>query len=338
MKRFVFRLAALCLGLSLTLILLEAALRIVGGPAPPPPPSAAVREVVGGAGHLPHHRPDPELKPTAKPFRIVGLGDSFTWGAGVFHADTYPQRLEVLLERISDGDLDVQLEMRARPGWNTSQEVEALEDGPPTEKPDLLLLGYCLNDAELPRRKGNDDLEDPLPRREPTGVSAFFYGKSRIYRRLRDRLESARQRRAFSRYYHGIYERVGWENTRQALDDLQSFAAQENIPVVGLIFPIFDQQLGPGYPYADLHGLVATELEKRDFRVIDLLPAYQGIDARRLAVEPFTDPHPNELAHRIASQVLAKYLLEENLVPIDGEKIFWKSIDLTPTQERETRP
>ena len=332
MKRLVFRLAALCLGLLFTVLVLEMALRIIGGNEEAPPLSAAVREVLGRGGHLPHHRPDPTPKATAAAFRIAGLGDSFTWGAGVFHADTYPQRLEVLLERIAGGDLDVELEMRVRPGWNTRQQVKALERRPLFHEPDLIILGYCLNDAELPRRQGNEDLEEPLERRQPQGVSAALYGKSRIYRQLLDRYESGRQRRAFGRYYHGLYERIGWQQTKEAFDDLKKFAAEKDVPLIALIFPIFDQQLGPGYQYADLHELVGTELESRGFRVIDLLPAYQGIDARRLAVDPFTDPHPNELAHRIASQVLAKYLLDEDLVPIDPEKVFWKSIDLAVTK------
>jgi hypothetical protein len=51
------------------------------------------------------------------------------------------------------------------------------------------------------------------------------------------------------------------------------------------------------------------------------LPAYAGIDAVRLAVEPFSDPHPNELAHRIASQYLVDYLVREGLTPITVEEL-----------------
>jgi hypothetical protein len=52
--------------------------------------------------------------------------------------------------------------------------------------------------------------------------------------------------------------------------------------------------------------------------VLDLLRTYRGIDARRLAVTPFTDPHPSELAHRIAADRLVKYLLKNGLIPAPG--------------------
>lgn len=320
----------------MTVVLVEIAGRILDrGPAEAPR-SVAVRESHRGPGHLPHHRPLPVPEEDARTFRILVLGDSFSWGAGVFPQDAYPRRLEVLLERLAGGALDVELLPYTRPGWNTSQEVRALELKPPAEAPDLILLGYCLNDAELPRRQGNDDIEGPLLRRSPEGVKAALYEHSRIYRRIWDRLESRRQRRAFHRYYHALYERTGWRSTQEALDGLRGLASQWKVPVVAAIFPIFDQQLGPGYDYADLHELVGRALRERGFRTVDLLPAYRGVDAQRLAVEPFTDPHPNELAHRIASQALANYLLEKNLVPIDGESAKSRKIDLTVSSERKT--
>ena len=55
---------------------------------------------------------------------------------------------------------------------------------------------------------------------------------------------------------------------------------------------------------------VAAAAKGLDLPVLDLLPAYAGIDARRLAAEAFTNPHPNELAHRIAAQELSGYILE----------------------------
>ena len=43
---------------------------------------------------------------------------------------------------------------------------------------------------------------------------------------------------------------------------------------------------------------------------VDLLSLYDGVETRRLVVTPFTDAHPNELAHRIAADFLAARVLE----------------------------
>ncbi|MCB1035605.1 MAG: SGNH/GDSL hydrolase family protein [Acidobacteria bacterium] len=337
MKRFLFRLFALLLGLGLTVAVLELGLRITGrGSGGELPPSVAVQESHRGPGHLPHQRTLPHPGEEAQPFRILVLGDSFTWGAGIFHEDSYPRRLERLLERASDDTVDVELDLYTRPGWNTVQEVRSLELAPPAQRPDLILLGYCLNDVEQARRQGNEDLEEALLRRQPEAFEGFLLAHSRIYRAIWNRLESARQRHAFVRYYHELYEREGWRQAQGAMDRLQSFAREEGAPVVAVVFPIFDQQLDGGYRYADLHRKVGEALAKRGFRVVDLLSAYRGVDAHRLAVEPFTDPHPNELGHRIASQVLAQYLLDEGLVPIDPAGVHPKSLDLTVTSERKS--
>ena len=71
----------------------------------------------------------------------------------------------------------------------------------------------------------------------------------------------------------------------------------------------------PGEPLSET---VRRELrEEAGLEVLDLLRFYEGVDARRLAVVPFSDPHPNELAHRIAADAIAEYLIERRMVPAD---------------------
>jgi len=188
-------------------------------------------------------------------------------------------------------------------------------------RPQLMVLGYCLNDAELRMQRGNDDIFDALARRRPRGsVSSRLYRRSRLLRMIWDRLENSRQRRAFNRYYHALYERRGWEVTQEALDGFRQLSREREVPLVSAVFPIFDQQLDHSYSYRDLHQTVMAAMEERDIPALDLLPAYRGVDATRLALEPFTDPHPGELAHRIASQHLAAFLVDQEVVPITQEQ------------------
>lgn len=320
MKGLAMRLAAMLLGLALAWAMLEVAFRVVGGGLGAKPRSVAINEPHQSPNDKPHHRYPPKPPRWGERFELLVVGDSFTWGAGVYHQDIWARRLESLLERM-DRRLDVELRLISRPGWNTAQELAEARLAVRRRRPDLLLLGYCINDAEPRLQLGNEDVRHEVKRRRPAGIAAFLHRHSRLARVLWERLENSRQRRAFDHYYHALYERQGWDAARQALDGFRQLAWEEKLAVVVAVFPVFDQQLDAGYSYRDLHTKVMAALAERDLPAVDLLPAYAGIDTVRLAVEPFSDPHPNELAHRIASQYLADHLVRQGLVPISVEQL-----------------
>lgn len=83
-------------------------------------------------------------------FRIVGLGDSVMFGWGVPDGADY---LSVLEARLREQDPAATWEVvnTAVPGYNTSLEVATLEEKALRFKPDLVVVGYCDNDIELPR-------------------------------------------------------------------------------------------------------------------------------------------------------------------------------------------
>src|SRR5262245_18833039 len=87
--------------------------------------------------------------PLAKPAgvrRLLSLGDSFAWGAGIEFDDTYGQRLERQLPRRRREAWEVvQL---ALPGMNTVDEASQLHEEGLAYEPDLVMVGYVLNDSE----------------------------------------------------------------------------------------------------------------------------------------------------------------------------------------------
>ncbi len=311
------RLAAVVLGLAVAVALLETTLRLTDSP---PPRLTGVVEEYRVPVDAPHFRETVSPEPDAASFRIWVIGDSFTWGDGIYSPDSWGRRLEYLIESV-DRSVDIELSTVSRPGWNTMQELAAVEERFDDYDTDLLVLGYCINDAESRRRYGLEDIVEPLVFRPPKGLLVEgLYRASRLFRVGYERLERARQRRALRRYYREIYERPGWQRTREALDGFRELAWNRGVPLVAAVFPVFDQQIDEGYDYRDLHRLVMTELRLRDIPAIDLRHAYRGIDARRLAVDPFADPHPNELAHRIAAQTVARFLIENRLTPLDPQQ------------------
>ena len=60
------------------------------------------------------------------------------------------------------------------------------------------------------------------------------------------------------------------------------------------------------YPFADVHGAVATACRGAGVAFVDLLPAFEGQDAETLWVHP-SDHHPNARAHALAAEALRAF-------------------------------
>ena len=80
----------------------------------------------------------------AKTYRILCLGDSVTWGLGVEEDEAFPQQLE----RLAYGRTGPSVEVSDMgiPGYNSIQEVELVRTRALSYQPDLLVIGYVLND------------------------------------------------------------------------------------------------------------------------------------------------------------------------------------------------
>jgi hypothetical protein len=81
--------------------------------------------------------------------RVVALGDSQTFGAGIGADETWPAVLEETLR--VDGDLGpVEVMNCSVQGYDSEQSAAALETRWIEFDPDLVLLGYFVNDPPLP--------------------------------------------------------------------------------------------------------------------------------------------------------------------------------------------
>jgi hypothetical protein len=154
-------------------------------------------------------------------------------------------------------------------------------------------------------------------RRPPRGWARWLYRRSFLFDLVWDRLENTRQRHAYRDHYELLHssEHPGWKRTRVAMKAMADLARDDGVPAVLVIFPVFDFERLETYAYADIHQIVGRAAHRAGYRVLDLLPTYRGVEGRRLPVVPFTDAHPNELAHRMAAESIARFLRQERLVP-----------------------
>jgi hypothetical protein len=208
----------------------------------------------------------------------------------------------------------------SHPGWSTIHETRSLTNELDRLSPDLLVLSFVLNDPEPAQRGPREENWGPLETRVPeTGPSRFLFRHSRIFGLLWTGLENRRLRRELDAYYHKLFEGQTWIDCRWALRRIRAASYERGIPMVLVVFPLFQGQMDSTYPYLDLHARVRAMEDTLGVPVLDLFETYRGVDGRRLAVVPFTDAHPSELAHRLAADAILEFLLEKGLVPLQSE-------------------
>lgn len=244
--------------------------------------------------------------------RVVALGDSFSWGTRVEFDDAWPQRLERGLTRQRGERWEVV--NLSRPGMNTVEQAEQLASEGLAYDPDLVVLGYCLNDSEddaaAEVRRARDWEEQARERR---ARGRRLVDRSALYRMVSGRLRALRENRLRIAAYRSQYapDYPGWIAGQKALGRMAELCKEKKIPLVVMIFPLFGNPLDDGYPFPEIHAAVARAVADTGWaRPLDLLPSYRGLDWRNLVVDGPNDEHPNEIAHRIAASALISALDE----------------------------
>lgn len=237
--------------------------------------------------------------------RALCLGDSFTWGTGVLFDDAWPQRLERLLAR--DRGEAWQAVNLGEPGLNTVQEAAKLDAEGFAYGPDVVVLGYVLNDSEdanaAEARRAADWVEEQRAAGPPS-----FLDRSALLRLVRGRVRATVENRRRIEGFRSMYaeDYAGWVAGRRALKAIAGMCRERGVPLVVAIFPLFGNPLDARYPFAEAHARVEQAAGESGARVVDLLPHYRGLDWRLLVVDGAADEHPNEIAQRIASLAIER--------------------------------
>lgn len=242
--------------------------------------------------------------------RVVALGDSFAWGIGVERDDAYSQRLERGLRRLRGETWEVV--NLALPGMNTVDHLAKLSEEGFAYSPDVVLLGYVLNDSEDP---ASAEARRAAEWTKPHFPPQLLWAHSAFYRFVGTRLWATSQNRRRVSGYLSMYadEAPGWVAGRRALRSVGALCRERGVPFVVAIFPLFGNPLDHGYPFQEIHEKVARAATDAGAKVVDLLPVYSGVRPALLVVDGANDEHPNEIAHRIAARALLHAV--DDLVP-----------------------
>lgn len=243
-------------------------------------------------------------------YRVLGLGDSFLFGYGVHYEDIYFARLEGQI-REELPQLRVETINTGVKGTNTVFQANLLRQRALRYNPDMVILNFVLNDIDRMVqyqgiRSAGEWNEITSSFLEPDTLSKWsnLWGWGRLrWRRLSTEGE----------YVDATIEGYAeddpkWQECKSALFDIAAACRNQDIPLLVVIFPFF-HHLDSDYPFQPIHENLHQFLDREGFRYLDLRETYRPFHGPELWVHP-TDLHPNKLAHGIAAEAIAKYLVE----------------------------
>ncbi|HET9314134.1 MAG TPA: hypothetical protein VFQ51_01045, partial [Vicinamibacteria bacterium] len=200
-------------------------------------------------------------------------------------------------------------------GMNTVDQAAQLADEGLAYGPDVVLLGFVLNDSEDAQAAETRRVEDWVRERE---ARPGVLDRSALFRLVAGRVRATMENRRRITGYRSMYapNAPGWVASRDALARMGALCRERGVPFVVAIFPLFGNPLDDSYPFTEVHATVAQAAAAAGARVVDLLPAYRGLRWDLLVVDGVDDEHPNEIAHRIAAQALLKAL--DDVIPSTG--------------------
>jgi len=267
----------------------------------------------------------PLITPQKPPgvFRILGLGDSFTFAVGVREHDTFLRRLESQLNvaRPAGGDAPTfQVLNAGTQGYNIQDEVLYLEHRWLALAPDLVLVNFYLNDAYADNTFLN--MGEALGIYvKPQGVGRLSYVVDLVQHQWAVR----RQRRETEGYYLKSFFKkadkyvddpaslsIDWQQSRDALAHAVELGNQHGFRVALVIWPEL-YELEGDYPFVPIHKLVRETCGRLGIPALDLLDTFRGHKSATLWVHP-SDHHPNEEANRLAADAIARLLREQHLL------------------------
>lgn len=239
--------------------------------------------------------------------RIVGIGDSLTFGQGVREEDSFLARLE---RDLTARKLRVEVINCGVFGYNINEEARRFAEVVELLDPEIVVIGYELGDL-LPNPPINKDPADA--REAPRGRRALVERRALVGLLKESRVISFFTYRytfllkKFSlRNWDSLYadDSPLWRNLTDKYTGMAVTARASNIDVAVAIVPELSN-LDERYPFKSVHERVAAMCRFQGMKVIDLLPSFLGHDGPRLWIHP-RDRHPNAEGH----QVIADAILE----------------------------
>jgi lysophospholipase L1-like esterase len=273
-------------------------------------------------------------------FRIASLGDSIAFGYGVRADETYSRWLEVLLNRYyASSQMRYEVLNFGVTGYNVEQAAEVARVRAMAYAPDLLLYGYCLNDAQQysfeweSLRSQLNGAENRYWARLSRGGESFAL-RSRVFLLARYLLDSRQtagrnkgpvkpepdwqslERGRYADYFAGLHhDTESWQRVQSGFAGLGAIGHASSIPVYVAIFPVLRDL--SRHPLAAVHARVVHQAETSGLRPIDLAPLFRSVEEQESERLHHDALHPNELGHALAAMAILQVMLDQGQLPAE---------------------
>ena len=250
-------------------------------------------------------------------FRILGLGDSFTFGQEVPREKTFLKKLEKRLNE--SGGIKYEVINMGMRGHNTVQELELFQKEGIKYHPDLVLLNFVINDPEVTdyQRRYRRVRLIPWP-----ALDSHLTMKSNLYFLAKKRLNNFLARHHlidnYNEYCFKLFSpdtNKYWPDFVNALQRFSELSREHNVPVIFVFLTNVASVRNGEYRYRSAHETVMQVVESL-FPVIELYPRFLelNMNSDELSISPH-DGHPNSFSHTIFSDGIYEALLTMRLLP-----------------------
>ncbi|MFC1849771.1 SGNH/GDSL hydrolase family protein [candidate division CSSED10-310 bacterium] len=259
-----------------------------------------------------HHPPDL--------IRIIVLGDSVTTGNGIPNpGNVYPALVQKILNH-SSGRQKYEVYNMAVGGYHTLQEVETLRVKGLKYKPDLVLIGFCINDFDLEVDGGvYQKLQQQLGGAEKKILERmyqqswswfhYFLSKSRLlfflyYRTLGNSIRTSGE----FEYQRDILQ--GKDPVSVGLALLDRLQQEHGFRSYLFIIPALVNNFNE-YGFRHIHHRVEKICEHYpEIQIYDTLPDFK-VRHENGSIFSIDGLHPNEYGHQVLAKVIAGKLLHQ---------------------------
>ncbi|MFH1606042.1 MAG: GDSL-type esterase/lipase family protein [Nanoarchaeota archaeon] len=277
-------------------------------------------------------------------YRILAIGDSVTFGSLVDMKDSWPKQLEEILNQNTTKKYEV-INMGVS-GYTTLQEMEWIQLEGLKYEPDMIIIGYVLNDPlafynplhqiypikYIIERENKIYSKIKAPSLCKIRNSLF---KSKIMLKINEVFKFSYNRYLFvypkgktmsdirevennPDFYLKIHDNeCTWKTISFSFEKIKNIL--KDIDVVIAIFPInfHNYNWKQEYPIIEVHNKIISEAKKNDFVIIDLLEEFKNYEQKLFWTEWPLDPvHYNKEGYTIA----AKNIYENIKNIIDDKK------------------
>ncbi|MGZ8404373.1 MAG: SGNH/GDSL hydrolase family protein [Nitrospira sp.] len=272
-------------------------------------------------------------RPTQKnddTIRILGLGDSFTFGWGVSLETTYLKQLEKTLHQATGRT--VETINTGVPGWGLNQYYICLKEFGMQFAPDIVVVGYFSDDLTGPPV---DKLGSPSNSQGAADgqiqMRGGIFRHSRLFNFftfLADQIKYKKRSKRIPHLHDAGARRAEWANNpdfliadpgheitdkrskilKDHLSRINSLATTHGASLIILLIPDSSQLFHPEFQH--LNRVIHATANELGISFLDMTPIYEATERARSNYFWPLDGHTNEVGHRAIAEALTPVLCD----------------------------